>query len=132
MKSTKLALTIAITAAIGMTAPAFAQYQEQQQQQQPPMQEQQAPDIDVSHAQLEQFVDAQNAITEIRDEYTQKLQAAEDQEAQQQLQMEANEAMTDAVEGSGLEVDDFNEIAMALQADEELRDRYMELIQAEQ
>lgn len=132
MKSTKLALTVAITAAIGMSAPAFAQYQEQQQQQQPPMQQQQAPDVDVSHAQLEQFVDAQHAITEIRDEYTQKLQAAEDQEAQQQLQMEANEAMTDAVESSGLEVDDFNEIAMALQADEELRDRYMELIQAEQ
>lgn len=132
MKSTKLALTVAITAAIGMSAPAFAQYQEQQQQQQPPMQQQQAPDVDVSHAQLEQFVDAQHAITEIRDEYTQKLQAAEDQEAQQQLQMEANEAMTDAVESSGLEVDDFNEIAMALQADEELRDRYMELIQADQ
>ena len=128
MKTTKLALTIAITAAIGMTAPAFAQ----QQQQQPPMQQQQAPDVDVSQAQLEQFVDAQHSITEIRDEYTQKLQAAEDQEAQQELQMEANEAMTDAVESSGLNVDDFNEIAMALQADEQLRDRYMELIQADQ
>jgi uncharacterized iron-regulated membrane protein len=103
------------------------QQQEQQQQQQPMPQEQPEP-IEVEEADLEAFADAYIEISDLREEYTERLQAAEDQEAAHELQQEANQAMTAAIEDAGLDIQDYQEIATALSADPDLRDRVTELV----
>jgi hypothetical protein len=98
----------------------------------PTMQQQAATAGNVSDVELRQFMDAQRGIMALREEYTAKLQNADGEQAQQQVQMQANAAMTSAVKEAGIEVQDFNQIAMALQSDEQLRNRYMEMAQQAQ
>ncbi len=98
--------------------------------QQDPMQEPPPPaDIDVSDQQLEQFVEAQTAIIEIQQDYTGRLEAVEDPDEAHELQVQANEEMTDAVTDAGLDVESFNEIAMAIQNDPELQQRLTMLME---
>ena len=49
-----------------------------------------APAQDFSDAQLQQFADASKEIAVLSQDYTQRLQAAEGEEAQQEVRMEAN------------------------------------------
>lgn len=77
----------------------------------------------ISDAELQKFVGVQGTLEEIRHEYTQRLEATNDQDAANQLQQEAGQLMVKAVEDEGLDVEVYNQIAMALQADEKLRER---------
>lgn len=79
--------------------------------------------------QLEQFADASVEIATVSQEYTQRLQKAENEEAQQKVRMEANEKMVEIVEKSGLDVDTFNAIGQAIQQDPELMQRVQEMAQ---
>ncbi|MBF7054074.1 DUF4168 domain-containing protein [Halomonas sp. KAO] len=85
---------------------------------------------DFSDAQLQQFADASQEIAVLSQEYTERLQAAEGEEAQQQVRVEANEEMVSVVEESGLEVDTFNAIGQAIQQDPELMQRVQEMAQS--
>lgn len=76
-----------------------------------------------SDEQLQQFADASQEIAVISQEYTQRLQAADDEAAQQEIRLEANDKMVEVVEDSGLEVDTFNAIGHAIQQDPELLQR---------
>ncbi len=89
-----------------------------------------APAQDFDDGQLEQFADASQEIAAVSQEYTQRLQEAEDEEAQQEVRMEANEKMVEIVEDSGLDVDTFNAIGQAIQQDPELMQRVQEMAQA--
>lgn len=82
---------------------------------------------DFSDAQLQQFADASKEIAAISQEYTQQLQAAEGDEAQQSVRKEANDEMVQAVQDSGLEVDTFNAIGQAIQQNPELMQRVQEM-----
>ncbi len=75
---------------------------------------------DFSDKQLQQFADASQKIASISQEYTQRLQKAEDQAKQQEIRQEANEKMVAVVEDSGLSVETFNAIGQAVQQDPEL------------
>ena len=66
-----------------MTATAHAQ--QEQGAAQDPMATQQAPAQDFSDDQLQQFADASQEIAVISQEYTQRLQEAEDESAQQEV-----------------------------------------------
>jgi hypothetical protein len=88
-----------------------------------------APAMDFSDQQLQQFVDISQEIVVISQEYTERLQAAEDEAAQQEVQMEANEKMVEAVEEGGLDVDTFNAIGQAVQQDPELMQRVQEKVE---
>ena len=77
----------------------------------------------VSDADLQNFVEAANEVSEIRDEFTGRLEGVESQEEAQALQLEAQEKMVEAVEASGIDVTQYNEIATRLQADPELQQR---------
>lgn len=66
----------------------------------------------------------------ISEEYTERLQGADDEASQQEVRMEANEKMVDAVEESGLDVDTFNAIGQAVQQDPELMQRVQEKVQS--
>ncbi|MDR9468265.1 DUF4168 domain-containing protein [Marinospirillum sp.] len=120
------ALFLAMFMLTGLSLQAMAQQQNSQQQQgaqqQQGMQQQQM-DMDFSDEDLEKFVEVQPALEEIREDFTQRLEEAEGQEAANKLQQEAGQLMVEAVEEGGLDVDTYNNIAMALQSNEELRER---------
>lgn len=77
--------------------------------------------VEVPVEKLEKFVDAQNSILDIQQKYTSKLESADDQEQSEQLRQQANKAMVVAVEEAGLDVESYNQIAMAVRSDPELQ-----------
>lgn len=94
---------------------------------QDPMATQQAPAQDFSDDQLEQFASASQQIAQVSQEYTQRLQEAGDEEAQQAVRAEANEKMVNIVEDSGMDVETFNAIGQAIQQDPEMMQRVQEM-----
>jgi hypothetical protein len=86
-----------------------------------------APAQDFSDEQLQQFADASQEIAVISQEYTERLHAAEDEQTQQEVRMEANDRMVEVVEDSGLDVDTFNAIGHAIQQDPELMQRVQQM-----
>lgn len=84
---------------------------------------------DFTDEQLQKFADASQEIAVISQEYTERLQNEQDQAAQQELRMEANEKMVAVVEESGLTVETFNAIGQAIQQDPELMKRVQEMAQ---
>lgn len=111
---------------LGLSLPAMAQgYGTQDQQggqQEYSPQEQQHQDIptDFSDEEIDKAANAYMDIIEIREEYHGKLTEVEDPEAAQEIQMEANEKITQAVEENGITVETYNDIITAAQTDEEL------------
>lgn len=86
-----------------------------------------APAMEFSDEQLQQFADASQEIAVISQEYTERLHAAEDEAAQQEVRMEANDKMVEVVEESGLDVETFNAIGQAIQQDPELMQRVQQM-----
>lgn len=87
---------------------------------------------DVSDKELQQFADAQAELASIQQEYSQKLQNVEDPERATSLQRQANEEMKTAVKDVGLNVQSFNEIAMAIQNSPELQQKLSGMLQGSQ
>ncbi|MFD2438643.1 DUF4168 domain-containing protein [Modicisalibacter luteus] len=80
---------------------------------------------------MQQFADASQEIAKVSQEYTQRLQEAQgDQAQQQEIRMEANDKMISIVEESGLDVDTFNAIGQAIQQDPELMKRVQQMAQS--
>lgn len=135
--NSKLFLSIAAAAGLSVAAvmPAVAQPEAptppepKQERPQPQMQQQQQVDIDVSDAEVDKFANVYNQTAEVRQEYTQKLQNAEDQEQAQEIQREANEEIKAVIEESPLTVERYQEIARATAQDTELRQRILEATQ---
>ena len=120
-------LTAAITLAtfgLGATA-AMAQAPNAaaapQQQAAPAPQGQQAGPV--SDADLKNFVKANEDVAKVRDEFTQKLSKESDQAKAQQLQMQAQEKMLEAVEDNDMDALTYNAIAARIQTDTELQER---------
>lgn len=97
-----------------------------------PDQSQAAPAEDFNDDELQQFADASQEIAVISQEYTQRLQSAEDEADQQEIRMEANDKMVEVVEDSGLDVDTFNAIGHAIQQDPELMQRVQQMAEGQQ
>lgn len=121
------ALFSAALLSLGLAATAQAQQDSAANAEQP---QATAPAQDFSDQQLQQFADASQEIAVISQEYTQQLQSAEDEKAQQDVRQEANDEMVKAVQNSGLEVDTFNAIGQAIQQDPELMQRVQEMAKA--
>lgn len=107
------------------------EYQPDQQQQQEMMQ-QQAPEVDLSDAELDKVAEAYEAVTEVREEFQTDLEGIEDPERAQEMQEEAGEKMVEAVENQGLEVETYNQAMEAAQVDEELRNKLLDRLDMEQ
>jgi len=75
---------------------------------------------------VDTFVDAFVSVQEIREEFTERLHSASDEAEAQAMQQEAQEKMMQAVEESGMSVQEYNEVAMALQNDPELMQQVQE------
>ena len=109
-----------------MAAPAMAQDTNAQSQQ--PQAQSAAPATDFSDEQLQQFADASQEIAVISQDYSEKLQSADDESAKQEVRMEANDKMVAVVEDSGLDVETFNAIGQAIQQDPELMQRVQGMV----
>ncbi len=120
-------ISAALLSAGLMTATAHAQQDPAAAPEQP---QAAAPATDFSDDQLQQFADVSQEIVVISEEYTERLQAADDEAAQQEVQMEANDRMVEAVEDGGLDVDTFNAIGQAVQQDPELMQRVQEKVES--
>jgi len=118
----------------GLKVQAQQEYQQegQQQQYQQEMMQQQAPEVDVSDAELDQVADAYQAVTEVRERFQQELGEVSDPEKAQELQQQAGEEMVEAVEAQGLDVQTYNQVMEAAQVDEELRNQLLERLEGMQ
>ncbi|WP_018144107.1 MULTISPECIES: DUF4168 domain-containing protein [unclassified Thioalkalivibrio] len=94
-----------------------------------PMQE--APEVDLSEEDIDTFVTAFVAVQEVREDFADRLQSAEDETEAQSMQQEAQDEMVNAVEDSGMSVEEYNEVAMALQNDPELMQEVQERAEAQ-
>lgn len=74
-------------------------------------------------AELKQFIDAQKDINDIRDEYMTKIENVGSQEKAQELQIEANGEMAEAIDEAGLDIPTYNAIATAYNSNPQVRDR---------
>jgi len=80
-----------------------------------------APPAEVPVEKLEKFVDAQKSILDIQQKYTSKMENTDDQQQSDQLRQQANQEMVVAVEEAGLDVESYNQIAMAVRANPDLQ-----------
>ncbi len=82
-----------------------------------------AQSTEFSDEQLNQFVEAQSEVMEIRNEYVQQIESTEDREEAMALEQEGNEMMIEAVEDTGLSVDTYSAIAQAASDNQDLAQR---------
>ncbi|ANF58488.1 DUF4168 domain-containing protein [Halotalea alkalilenta] len=83
-----------------------------------------------SDQQLQDFASASQEIASISQSYTDRLQSAgSDEDQVRQVREEANEKMVQAVQDSGLQVEEFNQIGQAIQQDPELLQRVQAMVQ---
>ena len=90
------------------------------------------PGASVSDSQLEAFAAAYVEIQQIQAAYQGEAQGVQDPNTLSALQEEANAKMRTAVEKEGLTVEEYNGIQAVLSTDEQLRQKAVELIEAEQ
>lgn len=77
----------------------------------------------VSDSMLEQYSEASSGVQAVQEEFSSKIQSTQDAEKAQSLRNEAQQKMVDAVEGSGLTVNEYNLITQQVQADRDLAKR---------
>jgi len=103
----------ALVFALGLPVTAAAQQQPQ------------AP-ADITDSDLQSFAEAAAEVQALRQEWRPRLEAAEDEAEAAELQQQANMQMIAAVENSGITVDAYNQIAMAIQQNPELGEQVEE------
>ncbi len=121
------AITLPILITLGFSGQAFAG----ESYGTPPGAE--APQAPVANYQFEEtdlkkFAAAQGDLELIREEYGAKLENTEDPQKAQQLQQEASETMTAAVQAKGLDVETYSSIAKAVRNDDALRQRVIQMM----
>lgn len=77
---------------------------------------------------IELFVEAQTEVMEIRDEYIELLEQAEDRDEAMALEQEASQLMVSAVEDTGITVAEYSAIAEAAAEDLDLAERIRALM----
>jgi len=113
-------------AAIGVLATGgFATSAHAQNNTAPPTQQQQQ--INVDEAQLQEFAQAEAAVRQVQTKYEGQAQAIETQEEMQTLQQQASQEMVQAIQSTDLSVQEYNQIANLVQADPQLRKKYLKI-----
>ena len=113
------------------TAPLAAQdqgQQKQQEQQQEYQSEQKTKDI--SKDELKKFAQARPKLKQIRSDYAQEIkQAKGDKTKAKKIKDKYSRKMVDAIKNAGLTVQEYNEIAMAVQNDPDLQEKLSKMSQ---
>ena len=116
--SRNLLVAACLSAGVAISSPVLAQAPAQPSApaaNEPSQPAAQAPDV--SDEKLQSFAVALAEVEKIKQEYSQRLQTADSQEEQQQIQNEAGQKMLQAVEGKGISVDEYNQIIQSAQSD---------------
>lgn len=116
---TATAIGLLSTGGVVTVANAQDSYMPQQGQQQ----------MDITDAQLQEFAEAQVAVGQVQSKFQAQAQAIETQEEMQVIQEQAQTQAVQAIEQTDLSVQEYNQIANAVQADPQVQQRYMELVQ---
>lgn len=118
MKKQLTAALIAATMTMGVGSIAIAQ---QAAPQSAPPAAPAANAADFKNAELEKFAAVQKPLQEIRSDYSERLQSTQEPNEAAELQKEATDKMMEIVQGSGLPVEKYNQIAVAMQSNPELQ-----------
>ena len=113
----------AITAAASLAAGFAAAPVMAQEQGYGTGQEQAAPRAEVTSAKLDQFVVALERVHEIGTKASAEMEESRNMEEAQQIQQRSQGEMIEAVEDSGLTVDEYNRIAQLMNSDPEVQER---------
>jgi len=84
----------------------------------------------VSDKEATSFAHAYNAVRGIQKQYSQEVQGVQDKSQIKNLQKKYTNKMIKKVENNGLSVDRYNEIAQAMQRDENLREKIEKKMQS--
>jgi hypothetical protein len=122
MPRTRHSLILSIAAAMLLAAP-YAMAQEQPQQNQP------MTPPDFSQQKIEAFADAATEVQRVQTDLDSKAKAAQNPEEVTQLRQEAQQEASQAVEDSGLSVDEYTAIAQAASEDPDLYAMIVDLMQ---
>ncbi len=82
-----------------------------------------APAAAVEDKKIDQFADAYIAVQQIRSQATQQLSATTDEQKAQEVKENAESQMIQAVQRTGLQIEEFNQIVQAMASDASLRDK---------
>lgn len=129
MKSIKSALTAALLGGAFILSPMAAHSEPQQSQPAQPPAAAAPAEVNISDAQLENFVTAFGEVRELEQGFTRQLEGVENQEEAQALQQRTQQKMMSAVEESGLSVEEYNKIVSAMRQDPELRQQILNRVQ---
>lgn len=105
-------------AASGVSAQQQEEYGQDMMQQSPGA-------LEVSEAELDRVASAYIEISRIREDFQESLAEVTDPEEAQLMQEQAGEAMVEAVQDNGLDVQKYNQVMEAAQVDEELREKLL-------
>lgn len=119
-------LTLILAMAFGGSQALAQDYGDNQGQEEGMAQSQQQAD-DFSDEDLQQFVDLQGEIGDIREEYVSKIEEADSEDKARELQQEAQSAMVEAIEAAGMSVQDYNAIAVAYNSNPDVQERVDEM-----
>ena len=86
----------------------------------------------VTETQLEQFADAHQELKQLRAEYGQKMQNADDKSEKKAVRKEGQQEMVSAIRDSGLKIAEYRQISNKLRSDKELRSRLQSKMQGQQ
>ena len=125
LKTITLAITFALSTA-GMQAVAQEQSQSQGQGQGMGAAEQ-AKSADFSDKELKNFVELQDKIGDVREDYVSKIESAESEEKARKLQQEAQSEMVKVIENQGMSVQEYNAIAVAYNSNPDIQKRVDEM-----
>lgn len=117
-----------LVAAIGLSLPYFAAAARAQQ---PPQRQGPSQRANVSDKELKAFAKAYVEYQRIRQTYEPSLKNAKDAAEGERIQREANTKIKTALKKQGLDVDSYNRIFNAVNANEELRKKALNLIDQE-
>ncbi|MBE9639924.1 DUF4168 domain-containing protein [Salipiger mangrovisoli] len=134
LKSTLLKSTVIAALVAAPLAPVMAQTATPEAPAEAPAQAPEqtpaAPAAEFSETQLTAFVDAAAQVQAVQQDYMVKIDAVEEPEGKQKLVEEAQAEMADAVnETEGMDVDTYNQIGQAAQANPELNERIIAMLQ---
>ena len=118
-------ITLAITVALGTAGmQAVAQDQSQNQSQTQGMgSAQQTKSADFSDKELKNFVELQDKISKVREDYVSKIESADSEKKARKLQQKAQSEMVDVIENQGMSVKEYNAIAVAYNSNPEVQER---------
>lgn len=117
------ATTLGLLSAGGMATTANAQDSYM------PPQGQQQQQINVTETELQEFAKAQDAISQLQEQFQGQAANITSQAEMTALQQQVNEQMVQAIQKTDLSIDQYNLIATAVQTDPNLQKKYMDMVQ---